>query len=95
MINMKSDRQTVIKQRLTRALAPVSLKIIDDSERHAGHAGAESGAGHYSVTVVSSIFLGKSTVARHRMVYAALDGMIGPEIHAIQINAMTPEEARD
>lgn len=94
MLESKSNRQAIIEQRLTEALAPTSLKILDESKRHANHPGAiESGGGHFTVHIVSNAFSGKTTLARHRMIYTALEGMIGPEIHAIQINAKAPDEA--
>lgn len=81
-------------ERIRRQLAPLapeSLDIVDESSKHAGHEGAKGG-GHYQMTIVSSQFRGKSTMARHRMVYAALSGMMRKEIHALSIKAYTPEE---
>lgn len=80
-----------IQQHLA-ALAPESLEIVDESSKHAGHEGAKSGGGHYWITIVSRQFQGKSTMARHRMVYTALSGMMSQEIHALSIKACTPEE---
>ncbi|HYA21242.1 MAG TPA: BolA family protein [Burkholderiales bacterium] len=79
-----------IRQKLA-PLAPENLEIVDQSSEHRGHAGAKSG-GHYQMTIVSPKFQGKTNVARHRMVYAALSGMMHKEIHAISIKAYTPEE---
>lgn len=73
-------------------LSPVSLEIIDDSALHAGHAGARSGGGHFRVTILSPKFLGKGTMARHRMVYDALGALMQRDIHAVSIVAKTPEE---
>ncbi len=73
------------------SLAPENLEIVDESSKHTGHEGAKSG-GHYQMTIVSSQFRGKSTMARHRMIYAALSGMMHKEIHALSIKAHTPEE---
>lgn len=80
-----------IRQRLA-ALAPISIELIDDSHLHAGHAGARSGGGHYRVSIVSAAFSGKNTVARHRLIYDALGDMMRREIHALAIEARTPEE---
>ncbi|HVS27484.1 MAG TPA: BolA family protein [Burkholderiales bacterium] len=80
-----------IQQQLA-VLAPESLEIVDESSKHAGHEGAKSGGGHYWITIVSRQFQGKSTMARHRMVYTALSGMMSQEIHALSIKACTPEE---
>jgi BolA family transcriptional regulator, general stress-responsive regulator len=82
----------LIKSRLD-ALNPVALHLVDDSAAHAGHAGArESGGGHFQLTIVSDAFQGKTTVARHRMVYAALADLMQQKIHALQIEAMTPDQ---
>ena len=74
------------------ALSPTQLDINDDSAAHAGHAGAKSGGGHFFLTIVSESFVGKSTMARHRMVYDALGDMMQPEIHALSIKAYTAAE---
>ncbi|MCK6374835.1 MAG: BolA family transcriptional regulator [Zoogloea sp.] len=80
-----------IRQRLA-VLAPVKVELIDDSALHAGHAGARSGGGHYRLSIVSAAFAGKNTVARHRMIYDALGDMMRKEIHALAIQAETPED---
>jgi len=73
-------------------LEPVSLDIIDESSKHAGHAGAREGGGHYVVNIVSAQFAGKNTVVRHRMIYLALAEMMKREIHALTIQAQAPDE---
>lgn len=78
-------------QRLA-ALEPERLEIIDDSAKHAGHEGAKSGGGHYRLLIVSTAFAGKSTVMRHRMIYEALGEMMRKEVHALSIQAHTPDE---
>lgn len=80
-----------IEQKLT-ALTPEHLVLDDESARHAGHAGAAGGGGHYRLTLVSPHFRGQALPARHRMVYAALGDMMQREIHALAIKAYTPEE---
>ncbi|MFZ3017402.1 MAG: BolA family protein [Gallionella sp.] len=74
------------------SLEPVALEIIDDSDKHAGHAGARDGGGHYRLHIVSSQFAGKNTVTRHRMIYSALGEMMRHDIHALNITAKTPDE---
>ena len=74
------------------ALAPLRLDIADDSARHAGHAGAKSGGGHYRLTLVSARFAGCGTLERHRLIYEALGPMMRGEIHALSIKALTPDE---
>ena len=73
------------------SLAPENLEIVDESSKHVGHEGAKGG-GHYQMTIVTRQFQGKTNMARHRMVYAALSGMMRKEIHALSIKAYTPEE---
>jgi BolA family transcriptional regulator, general stress-responsive regulator len=76
---------------LERALAPCTLEIIDDSARHAGHAGA-GGGGHYQVRLVAEAFRGRSQLQRHRLVYAAVAPLLAGAVHALNIVARTPEE---
>ncbi|MBE0624274.1 MAG: BolA family transcriptional regulator [Burkholderiales bacterium] len=83
----------IIEQKLA-ALQPSHLEIRDDSALHAGHEGAKGGGGHYSLTIVSPQFSGKNTVARHRLVYAALGAMMQQQIHALAIRALAPEESQ-
>ena len=73
-------------------LDPVRIEVIDDSARHAGHAGARSGGGHYILTIVSPRFAGLRTMERHRLVYDALGPLMKREIHALGITALAPEE---
>ena len=79
-----------IRERMA-LLAPSFLEILDDSGLHAGHAGA-SGGGHFRLTIVSPVFVGKRTMERHRMVYDALGKMMQQDIHALAIAAKTPDE---
>jgi BolA protein len=74
-----------IRRRLTEALAPVALEVLDEGHKHAGHANA--GKGHFHVRIVSAAFAGVSPLKRHRMVYAALDGLMDKGIHALSIDA--------
>lgn len=81
-----------IQAALQAAFAPLQLEVRDDSHRHAGHAGASDGRGHFKVMVVSDAFAGKAPLARHRAVYAALGEMMETDIHALSIKALTPQE---
>ena len=74
------------------ALAPENVVLEDESAQHAGHAGAASGGGHFRLTLVSPQFRTLSTLARHRLVYAAMGELMQREIHALSITALTPEE---
>ena len=86
------NMQERIEARLRSALDPVSLDVIDDLHKHAGHAGAQPGGEtHYTVRVVSPAFAGKSRVQRHRLVYDALAAEIAAGVHALAIDARAPE----
>lgn len=81
-----------IRAALTAAFAPQHLVIEDESHRHAGHAGAAGGRGHFRVEIVANAFAGQPALARHRQVYAALDALMQSDIHALSIQARTPDE---
>ena len=85
------SRMSAIRAALA-ALAPSRLVVLDDSEHHAGHAGARSGGGHYHVDIESERFAGVPQVARHRQIYAALGDLMGSAIHALAIEARAPGE---
>jgi len=89
-----SDRLAAIRSRLEENLAPDQLEVTDDSHRHAGHAGALDGRGHFSVRISSRSFLGMTPLARHRAVYAALGELMQTDIHALAIDARAPEETK-
>ncbi|HKY34022.1 MAG TPA: BolA family protein [Candidatus Polarisedimenticolia bacterium] len=89
---MSSSVLSVIREKLSAALSPVHLEILDESRSHAGHAGARRGGGHYAVTVVSEAFVGLALPARHRLVYQALSSEMSGAIHALAIAAATPAE---
>ncbi|MGV8960403.1 MAG: BolA family protein [Stenotrophomonas sp.] len=79
-----------IRAALQQAFAPQRLEVQDDSHRHAGHAGASDGRGHFNVVIVSEAFVGMLPLARHRAVYAALGEMMETDIHALSIKAEPP-----
>lgn len=81
-----------IEQRLRETFAPTRCLVEDESARHAGHAGAASGGGHYRVELISTAFEGKNRLARHRLVYDCLHDMMQGDIHALAIVARTPSE---
>lgn len=78
-----------IRDRLVAALAPTELEVLDEGHKHAGHANA--GKGHFHVRIVSGAFAGVLPIKRHRMVYAALDGLMDQGIHALSIDARAPD----
>ncbi|HEB99168.1 MAG TPA: BolA family transcriptional regulator [Thiotrichales bacterium] len=89
---MSEERVAAIRERLTAALQPELLEIQDDSAKHAGHAGARGGGGHFIVNITSAAFAGKTLIQRHRLVYDALGDMMQSEIHALSIDAKAPGE---
>ncbi len=87
-----SDRVEKIRSAIEAALNPASLEIIDQSHRHAGHAGARDGRGHFDVHIVSDAFKGKLPLARHRLVFAAVGNLMETDIHALSIKALSTDE---
>ena len=85
------NRMEAMRDRLA-VLDPVSLDIMDESHKHAGHAGARDGGGHYVINIVSPRFSGKNTAARHRMIYSALGELMKREIHALALQTRAPDE---
>jgi len=85
------NRIQAMREKLA-ALNPSVVEIIDESDKHAGHAGSRDGGGHYLLQIISAEFAGKATLARHRMIYLALGEMMKCEIHALNIQANTPDE---
>jgi BolA family transcriptional regulator, general stress-responsive regulator len=82
-----------IRAKLTAGLAPARLDIVDESHRHAGHAGARAeGESHFNVTIVAAAFAGQSRVARQRLVYGLLAEELRTDIHALSLTTLTPEE---
>ena len=81
----------IITEKLTSAFSPQSLKVVDESHLHAGHAGSrEGGQTHYRVYIVSNAFEGKSRVDRHRMINTALAAELAGSVHALAIHATAP-----
>ena len=89
---MNAQRIERMQALLEAAFAPESMQIDDDSHKHAGHEGAKSGLGHFSVAIVSAKFNGMNMLARHRAVYAALGDMMQTDIHALAIDAVSSDE---
>jgi BolA protein len=89
---MSAARIEDIRAKLTEALAPQSLEVLDEGHLHIGHAG--EGSGHFRVRIVSAAFAGKNPIQRHRLVYAAVEDLIGHGIHALAIDARAPDEER-
>ena len=88
---MTSTRVEALRTALQNELAPVSLEIIDDSAKHAGHAGAREG-GHFRVVITAAAFEGRSQLERHRLVYAAVGPLVAQGVHALSILSRTPNE---
>jgi BolA protein len=85
---------TQIEQLLRAALAPERLAVIDDSDKHRGHAGHDArGESHFTVEIVAAAFAGKTRVQRHRLVNQALADLLRERVHALVIVARAPGEA--
>ena len=83
-----------IRAKLDAALSPTSLMIVDESHRHAGHAGSRpEGETHFKVTIVAAAFEGKSRLDRQRMVYAVLKDELAARIHALSLTTLSPAES--
>ena len=84
---------TEMRRRLVSALGPSRIELVDDSEQHRGHGGYNTaGESHFSLSIESPAFAGKSRVERQRMVYAALGDLMDARVHALSIRAMAPGE---
>jgi BolA family transcriptional regulator, general stress-responsive regulator len=86
-------RRDLIAEKLTKAFAPASLDVVDESDRHTGHAGhREGGETHFRVHIVAEAFRGKSRLERHRMINETLVGELEGGVHALAIHASAPGE---
>ena len=84
-----------IRAKLSAQLAPARLDIVDESHRHAGHAGARPGGEtHFQVTIVAAAFAGQSRVARQRRVYQILAEELATRVHALSLTTLAPGEER-
>lgn len=85
--------RSAIERKLAEGLNPVRLAVVDDSHRHAGHAGANpEGESHFTIEIVSDAFAGKSRVERHRMVNALLAEELAGRVHAMALRTLAPGE---
>lgn len=85
--------QAAMRRKLSEALSPDRLDIVDDSARHAGHVGARpEGETHFNVEIVSARFAGLSRVARQRLVHRVLEAELQSRVHALALKTVTPEE---
>lgn len=83
----------LITRKLTEAFRPETLRVVDESHQHEGHAGHRPGGeSHFRVYIVSQAFAGKSRVERHRLVNAALSAELAERVHALAIHASAPGE---
>jgi BolA protein len=87
------ERVAALHAALDAALAPTFLEVIDESHRHAGHAGARDGRGHFRVRLESARFVGMAPLARHRAVYAALADLMTTDVHALAVDARAPGDS--
>jgi len=88
-----SERVRRLREALERRFAPVALEVIDESHRHIGHVGAADGRGHFRVRIVAPAFAGLKPLARHRLVYEALDDLLKTAVHALALETLAPGES--
>jgi len=86
------QRSARICELVNQALSPRKINVVDDSHKHAGHAGARNGGGHFTLLVVADCFEGVPLLGRHRMIYDVLKEQLGGSIHALSIRAYSPDE---
>ncbi len=86
---INQNRMIQMKQKLEDKLSPSHMDIQDDSHLHAGHAGAQTGKGHFTVDIKSDAFIGLSILKKHQLVYQSLDEMMQTDIHALVIKTST------
>jgi len=85
--------EDIIAKKLTEAFEPQSLKVVDESQQHEGHAGHRPGGQtHFRVYIVSELFKGMTRLQRHRLVNEALSGELRGGVHALAIHAEAPGE---
>jgi len=87
---MTADTLSALLAERLAALEPAHLDLIDESHLHAGHAGAQGGARHFRLRILSNQFQGLGTLARHRLVYDCVRDLMPHPIHALAIEAGTP-----
>ncbi len=87
-----AQRLEEIRRRIETEFAPESVQIEDEGHLHVGHEGAKGGLGHFRVLIVSDMFQGKPLIKRHRLVYQAMGDLMQSDIHALTIEAFTPDE---
>jgi BolA family transcriptional regulator, general stress-responsive regulator len=93
---MAQSMRERLDAKLRAALAPVRLEIVDESHRHAGHAGAQPGGeSHFHVTIVAPVFIGEGRIARQRRVLSAVAEELRDGVHALGITALAPGEDGD
>jgi intracellular septation protein len=88
-----TTRAQRLRERLQNRFAPAQLSVEDESHLHEGHAGAAGGQSHFRVRIVSEAFRGMPSVARHRLIYAAVDDLLKSDIHALAIEALPPDKS--
>ncbi|MFK8029469.1 MAG: BolA family protein [Gammaproteobacteria bacterium] len=88
---MNEERIERMTALLREHLDVSELIVLDESAKHAGHAGAQDGRGHFKLTITASNFRGLNTLKRHRLVYDVLDDMMKTDIHALSISASDPD----
>ncbi len=93
--NQSSNLISKIQETLTEKLQANIVKITDQSDRHKHHKQSPQGSGHYEAVIVSEIFIGKTLMQQHRLVYASLATEMQTTIHALSLSTFTPQQWAD
>jgi intracellular septation protein len=93
MLPQVSTRAQRLRERLESRFAPAQLTVEDESHLHEGHAGAAGGQSHFRIRIVAEAFRDIPSVARHRLIYAAVDDLLKSDIHALAIEALAPDKS--
>ena len=83
-----TERTELIRERISQALQPTQLEIIDESHLHVGHEGARDGRGHFRVRIASNKFSGLRPIEQHRLIYEAVGDLMESDIHALAIEVL-------
>jgi BolA protein len=96
MASQGTTTRDLITKRLTEAFTPARLEIVDESDRHIGHAGHRPGGEtHFRVHIVAEAFRGKTRLERHRLINETLAEQLRGGVHALTIHAAAPGEGGD
>jgi BolA protein len=89
---MPTLNTALLEKILFEHFSPLKVEVLDQTSQHLGHKGAPEGSGHFEVTLVSSLFEGKTKIEQHRLVYSVLQSYFGESLHALALRTYSPTE---